>query len=399
MKKTKYTKENFSSQLLSSSFYMRGFTLFYAVLITSLLLALGLAVFNITLKELLLSSDARESQNAFYSADTALECALFWDLKYTGITSPAFGFYGDSLSSGITNYWRFDEGSGGVASDTGSAGNNGLLLDDSSEGPAWSSGYVNDALTFDGIDDYVGLEDTSTFASAFTISLWARPVLTEGAEIILGGSEGRLGLTFNAGTAETEIRLSINGASADYAMSAPLSSGWNNIIVTRAEDDDVDIIVNNAVTINAGRQSGVFDLSFIGRTPKGVDYYQGDLDDIRIYNRALSEKEIEAIFTSQPSNIFVDPVSEMSGALCAGADITDPTTGWAEDEGGNPTGWDVVTGPSTAETTFDVSLDNGRCASVVVSKNTSTTTIVARGYNTCDETDPRRVERALRAEY
>ena len=57
-----------------------GFTLLFSVLIASLLLAIGIAIFNITLKELLLSSSARESQFAIYAADTGIECALYWDL-------------------------------------------------------------------------------------------------------------------------------------------------------------------------------------------------------------------------------------------------------------------------------------------------------------------------------
>jgi hypothetical protein len=59
----------------------RGFTLLYSVLIASILLSIGLAIFNITLKEFTLSSLGRESQFAFYAADTGIECALYWDTK------------------------------------------------------------------------------------------------------------------------------------------------------------------------------------------------------------------------------------------------------------------------------------------------------------------------------
>ena len=59
----------------------KGFALLYSVLIASVLLAIGLAIFNITIKELLLSSLGRDSQFAFYAADTGAECALFWDFK------------------------------------------------------------------------------------------------------------------------------------------------------------------------------------------------------------------------------------------------------------------------------------------------------------------------------
>lgn len=65
----------------------RGFTLFIAVLISSLLLAVGLAIFNITLKELILSSTIRDSQFAFYAADGGTECALYWDRQQNAFST------------------------------------------------------------------------------------------------------------------------------------------------------------------------------------------------------------------------------------------------------------------------------------------------------------------------
>lgn len=59
----------------------RGFTLLLAVLISSILIALGGAIFDIVSKQILLSSAGRESQFAFYAADTGIECALYWDSK------------------------------------------------------------------------------------------------------------------------------------------------------------------------------------------------------------------------------------------------------------------------------------------------------------------------------
>lgn len=58
-----------------------GFTLLFASLVTSLLLSVGLAIFNISIKELILSTAGRDSQLAFYAADTGRECALYWDAK------------------------------------------------------------------------------------------------------------------------------------------------------------------------------------------------------------------------------------------------------------------------------------------------------------------------------
>jgi Tfp pilus assembly protein PilX len=58
-----------------------GFALLFAVLTASLLLTIGLSIFGISFKELTISTAARESQVAFYAADSARECALYWDVK------------------------------------------------------------------------------------------------------------------------------------------------------------------------------------------------------------------------------------------------------------------------------------------------------------------------------
>ena len=68
-----------------------GFTLMLASLVASLLTALGLAMFTIAKKEIVLSSLGRDSQFAFYAADSGAECALYWDFKFNAFaTSTTF---------------------------------------------------------------------------------------------------------------------------------------------------------------------------------------------------------------------------------------------------------------------------------------------------------------------
>lgn len=57
----------------------RGFTLLISVVLSSVALAVGIALLDIAYKQVILASSARQSQTAFYNADTALECALYWD--------------------------------------------------------------------------------------------------------------------------------------------------------------------------------------------------------------------------------------------------------------------------------------------------------------------------------
>jgi len=57
----------------------RGFTLLIAVVLASVALAVGTSLLNIAYKQVILASSARQSQVAFYNADAALECALYFD--------------------------------------------------------------------------------------------------------------------------------------------------------------------------------------------------------------------------------------------------------------------------------------------------------------------------------
>jgi Tfp pilus assembly protein PilX len=78
----------------------KGFAMLFAVLVSSVLLSIGLSIFNLMLKEIALSSSGRESQFAFYAADTGIECALYWDFK---ASSPVM-FATSSASQ--TGAWR-----------------------------------------------------------------------------------------------------------------------------------------------------------------------------------------------------------------------------------------------------------------------------------------------------
>lgn len=72
----------------------RGFTLLLAALVSSIVLALGASIFTLARKEVMLSSLGRDSQYAFYSADQAAECALYWDSRWL--------FFGTSTPSNVT---------------------------------------------------------------------------------------------------------------------------------------------------------------------------------------------------------------------------------------------------------------------------------------------------------
>ena len=70
-----------------------GFTLLLSILVVSVVLSVGLGIFDIMTKELKLSGLGRESQVAFYAADAGIECFFYWEIKHPGLADSAFGYY------------------------------------------------------------------------------------------------------------------------------------------------------------------------------------------------------------------------------------------------------------------------------------------------------------------
>lgn len=78
----------------------RGFTLLIAIILASVALALGLALVDIAYRQTVLSSTARQSQSAFYNADAALECVLYWDQQKDFFNSNPFNVAQGSVECG-----------------------------------------------------------------------------------------------------------------------------------------------------------------------------------------------------------------------------------------------------------------------------------------------------------
>lgn len=69
----------FSKKINKNTKGKRGFTLLFAVLVATLVVSIGATIISIALRQTILSGTTRESQYAFYAANTVLECAHYWD--------------------------------------------------------------------------------------------------------------------------------------------------------------------------------------------------------------------------------------------------------------------------------------------------------------------------------
>ncbi|MFA7192019.1 MAG: hypothetical protein WC089_01830 [Candidatus Paceibacterota bacterium] len=73
----KINKKNFNKN-------QKGYAILYTVVIISIIMTIAIGLSNAVNKQLILSSVARDSQSAFYQADTAIECALYIQFKNPG---------------------------------------------------------------------------------------------------------------------------------------------------------------------------------------------------------------------------------------------------------------------------------------------------------------------------
>ncbi|MBI2109181.1 MAG: hypothetical protein HYT93_03315 [Parcubacteria group bacterium] len=102
-----------------------GYLLLFAVVLSSIVLAIGLGIVNIVNKGLILASAGRLSQAAFYAADGGVECALYWDRTHIGFGITVFATSTNSTppSSGVVCANEDVAGTWEITNQTGSTAN------------------------------------------------------------------------------------------------------------------------------------------------------------------------------------------------------------------------------------------------------------------------------------
>jgi hypothetical protein len=87
------------------------------------------------------------------------------------------------MSSGLVAAYAFDEGSGTTVADVSGNGDNGTLKN----GPVWTTGKYDSALSFDGVNDYVAIPNSSSLnisSTKLTLPLWVNFTDT-GSDMVL----------------------------------------------------------------------------------------------------------------------------------------------------------------------------------------------------------------------
>jgi len=197
---------------------------------------------------------------------------------------------------GLVARWQFDEGSGTTAKD--SAGINDGTLHGS---PTWAEGLTDGALSFDGSDDYVELSAIPALTSDnMTIEAWIRlegppgpwyPIVTQHFAATYNGyyfyvNQGKP--TFSLVTNLAFIRL--------VCPDAISNDQWYHIAGTN-DGANMKIYVNGLLkaTLSSTGASGVDNDAMIGFDDVASTYFEGLIDDVRIYNRALTDEELQGL--------------------------------------------------------------------------------------------------------
>ncbi len=205
-------------------------------------------------------------------------------------------------------HWKFDEGSGTSASDSSGNGNTGVLTN----GVQWGAGKLSNAVSFDGVDDYVRVNDSGTNSALdlrgdFTISAWVQftqlsPVGTSRYPRILQKSArtNDAGSYYLAANMANQVSLRIKFQGTVYTLegSRALTAGqWYHLAAVKG-GTVVRLYVDGIqdgpdFTVPAGAPDANNDPLYIGEAPLNSDgATNGKIDDVRLYSRALSGSEI-----------------------------------------------------------------------------------------------------------
>jgi glucose/arabinose dehydrogenase len=199
--------------------------------------------------------------------------------------------------TGLVAAYGFDEGFGSSVSDSSGTGNGGTIAGATRS----AAGRFGSALQFDGVDDRVVVPDAASLdlSPQLTLEAWVRPTLGTGWRTTLAKESGdtvAYSLYSNRSTLvpTTEVNLDGRTRAANGASAVPLNT-WTHLASTY-DGTTIRLFVNGTQVGTLGR-TGVMapsagPLSIGGNAVHG-EWFQGLIDEVRVYNRALTATEIQ----------------------------------------------------------------------------------------------------------
>ena len=208
-----------------------------------------------------------------------------------------------AVTDGLVAYWAFDEESGDTASDSSGNGHNGTLMGD----PQWTKdGYFGGALVFDQAGDEVNVPYHADLnQAAFTICAWANVEPESGghrAVVSARHEPPTAGYIFYAEPGNTWQFWTGNGAPAWVSVQGPaINLGeWDHIAGSFADGQQKfyvngELVGETASNPNINSQQEFLIGAGANERTNHEYLFKGIIDEVRVYDRALSEAEIASV--------------------------------------------------------------------------------------------------------
>lgn len=254
------------------------------------------------------NADISNSNDLFIGADDANFEGQIDEVRiYNRALSPSEVKMLYEWAPGPVAHWRFDELTGDTAYDSAASttltgGNHGTLGSGAgadSADPTWTQGKYGGALEFDEDGDYVTISPDMSWGSALSLSAWIKPhfELTDGEyRMILrwrldASNEIQL-LKHNSNVWRIHIEKDDSSTDAEYAQTYTVGT-WHHIAGTSDSSGNVILYWDgNEIASDTGAQIPSGSSPFYINDGVGSSWFNGLIDDVRIYNYARTQKQI-----------------------------------------------------------------------------------------------------------
>jgi len=223
-----------------------------------------------------------------------------------------------SLRQGLVGAWCPSLGASGLSLIDRSGQNNHGTLTNMGEQDNWRASGSGVALNFDGTDDLV-LSPASQpyqFASgkSFTASAWIYPAANKNHSIASFGNNG-WDLYVSLGNYLEFAKTNVANAGSSAATNGVTLNKWTHVSITNIVGSTVEFFINGvSVRTAAFTSTYTYTSEFrVGSTQSQSLAWNGQLDDIRVYNRALTPPEIRLLASRR--GIGLTPLPDRAAGL------------------------------------------------------------------------------------
>ena len=269
------------------------------------------------------------------------------------------------MASSLSANWRFDEGAGTVANDSSGNGNSGMISN-----ATWTTGFMGSALHFNAnpcsdvsVSNSAALNPTAalTVAAWVKADSWTAHSSSDNPRIIGKSNPEQFALIVQHGAF---LRFFLRGVTGgDIQTTAPPTAGvWHHVAGTY-DGSTIRIYVDGLVATqqlasgSIAIDSGNLVIGGLYRSSNNVDYFDGTIDDVWLYGRALSSSEIAGISCAYS----LSPTSANVGTLSGNGSFTVTAQGGCSWSAGTSASWlhtsSTGSGNGSVNYTFDANGD------------------------------------------